>query len=187
MHLLQRILYQLWYYRKPPWDTGISPPELLEHLQNHHPGRALDLGCGTGTNVITLAQHGWQVTGVDFARRAIRMARRKARQAGVQVELHVGDVTRLEGVHPPFDLVLDMGCLHSLNAAGKSAYVKNLGRLLRPGGFYLLYSFVRPEDQTGMGLSSGDVEMLTRELRLVQRVDGYERGRLASAWFTFCL
>src|SRR4030066_306033 len=102
MPVLQRLVYQLWYYRKPPWDTGVSPPELLAHIERHPPGRALDLGCGTGTNVITLAQHGWQVTGVDFAWRAIRQAQRKAKRAGVLVDLRVGDVTRLEGGGPPF-------------------------------------------------------------------------------------
>ena len=97
-----------------PWDTGVSPPELTEFIRSHAPGRALDLGCGTGTNVITLAQHGWWVTGVDFAWRAIRVARRKARRSGVEVELQVADVTRGDAVSGPYDLVLDLGCFHNL-------------------------------------------------------------------------
>ena len=44
-------------------------------------GRALDLGCGTGTNSIYLAQHGWETTGVDFVPRAIGIAKRKAEAA----------------------------------------------------------------------------------------------------------
>ncbi|HZD55845.1 MAG TPA: class I SAM-dependent methyltransferase, partial [Anaerolineales bacterium] len=71
MKILRRIFFNLWYYREPPWDTGISPPELLAFIESHPAGQALDLGCGTGTNVITLARNGWQVTGVDFAPRAI--------------------------------------------------------------------------------------------------------------------
>lgn len=186
MPFLQQILYQFWYFRKPPWDTGISPPELWEHIGTHPAGRALDLGCGTGTNAITLAQHGWQVTGVDFIGRPIRQAKRKAKQAGVQVDLRSGDVTRLEGIQPPFDLVLDIGCLHSLNSAQKSTYAQNLPGLLRAGGYYLLYAFLKPEDSAGTGLSPSEIEMLVGALRLIQRVDGLERGRAASAWFTFC-
>jgi len=69
MNLLRRINFNLWYFRRPPWDRGISPPELFDFISKHPAGRAIDLGCGTATNVITLAQNGWQVTGIDFAPR----------------------------------------------------------------------------------------------------------------------
>ena len=113
MSLFRRLIFSLWYYFNPPWDTGISPPELLDFIENHPPGRAIDIGCGTGTNVITLAKAGWQVTGVDFVPRAIKMAKRKVKQAGIEAELYVRDASNLEGISGPFDLVLDIGCFHS--------------------------------------------------------------------------
>ncbi len=93
MNFLRRLSFSIWYYFRPPWDTGISPPELVGFLDAHPPGRALDMGCGTGTNIITMAKRGWQVTGIDFAPTAIKVARRKARGAGVKVDLNVGDVS----------------------------------------------------------------------------------------------
>ena len=66
-NLLRRLEFQYLYFHRPPWDTGMSPPELMEFIETHEPGRAIDIGCGTGTNVITLAKAGWQVTGVEFA------------------------------------------------------------------------------------------------------------------------
>jgi SAM-dependent methyltransferase len=150
------------------------------------PGRALDLGCGTATNVITLAQHGWQVTGVDFARTAIGMARRKARRAGVEVDLRVGDVTKEGIAGGVYDLVLDMRCFHSLTLEGRAAYARNLGRLMSPGGTFLLYVFVKRGDEVeGGGVPESELTALTEMLELVAWEDGTNRGRRPSAWLTF--
>jgi ubiquinone/menaquinone biosynthesis C-methylase UbiE len=123
MSWLRQVFFNFYYYLHPPWDTGISPPELFAYMENHAPGRALDLGCGTGTNAITLAKHGWEVTGIDFANRAIRIARQKAQEAGLNVEFLTGDVTKLVGFSEQFDLVLDIGCFHSLNFAAQKDYI----------------------------------------------------------------
>ena len=67
-----------------PWDSGVPPPELVavvEGADRLSPGKALDVGCGTGTNSIYMARHGWDVTGVDFVPRAINTAKRKAKAA----------------------------------------------------------------------------------------------------------
>jgi SAM-dependent methyltransferase len=180
-----RLFFSFLYLGDPPWDTGISPPELMNFIENHTPGRALDLGCGTGTNVITLAQHGWQATGIDFIPRAIHQARRKAKRAGVSVDFHTGNVVRLAGISGPFDLILDIGCFHSLPSESRQAYVENLDRLLDPQGTYLLYAFIRETANEANGLDQFDLSLLERHLRLVQRQDGTERGRRASAWFTY--
>lgn len=180
------LLYNLWYYQKPPWDSGISPPELMEFIRQQPPGRALDLGCGTGTNAITLAMNGWQATGVDFAWRAIHLARRKAKKAGVQPVFRVGDVTRLRGVSGSFDLILDIGCFHSLPEDGRMAYRDNIARLLAPGGTLLLYAFLQEAAGTGLGISEADIEGLASGLQLLARKEGDDRaGSRRSAWLTF--
>jgi SAM-dependent methyltransferase len=185
MSWLQRVIFNSMYYVRPPWDTGVSPPELLAFMQSNPPGRALDLGCGTGTNVNSLAKNGWQVTGVDFARRAIAMARRKASQAGVQVDLRVGDVTRLADISGPFDLILDIGCFHSLDLIGRKAYLNNIKRFLRPQGIFLLYAFYSPQGSAAPGLTPEDITTLTDQLKLESRIDGTDGGgRRPSAWFT---
>ena len=121
MSFLNRLMYTLMYFRRPPWDSGQTPPELLEYLKTRTPGRAIDLGCGTGTNIITLASLGWNVTGVDFVPAAVEQARRKAKMAGILADLRVGDVTRLDDITGPFDFSLDLGCYHSLPGPEKTA------------------------------------------------------------------
>src|SRR5512135_1027524 len=98
MNLIRRINFNIWYFGRPPWDSGISPPELLNFISNRPAGRAIDIGCGTGTNVVTLAQHGWVVTGIDFVPRAIQLAKRKAEKANVKPDLRIGDATELKGI-----------------------------------------------------------------------------------------
>ena len=77
------ISFSLRYLGKPPWDTQTSPPELIEFIAQHRVGRALDLGCGTGTNLVTLAQAGWEVCGVDFIWLAVLKAKNRLKKVGV--------------------------------------------------------------------------------------------------------
>jgi len=197
-NLFRRLLFHYWYYRQPPWDTGISPPELLEFIEEHKrstprsgsvdpPGRVIDIGCGTGTNVITLARAGWAVMGVDFAPRAIKIARQKVNDAGIQAELLVSDATRLEGIDGPFDLAFDLGCFHTIPQAGRLGYLKQLDRILAPHGFWLVYVFLRSAAiHTGPGLDEADLDRISSQLTLRSRRDGFDdHGERSSAWFLF--
>jgi SAM-dependent methyltransferase len=183
--MMRRLRFIWMYLRRPPWDSGITPPELHEFISNHIPGRAIDLGCGTGTNVITLAQNGWQVTGVDFVPRAIALAERKLKNAHLQADVRVGDVTNLSNITGPFDLALDMGCFHGVD--NKPAYLDELKRLLAPSGHWLMYGFFKPDSQlSGTGLGEADLELIhARGFSLLSRTDGFDRGDRPSAWFLF--
>ncbi len=186
-NVFRRLLFHYWYFGQPPWDTGISPPELLEFIDTHEPGRAIDIGCGTGTNVLTLARAGWDVTGVDFAGRAISLAKRKLRAAGVKAVLKVADATKLDGIYGPFDLAFDLGCFHSISEGLRPKYLDQLERILVPDGFFLLYAFVKPDAApSGFGLVEAEIDNISARLPLVTRRDGTDtsRGR-SSAWFLF--
>jgi cyclopropane fatty-acyl-phospholipid synthase-like methyltransferase len=185
MSLISRILYTLMYFTKPPWDTGVSPPELIRFMDQNSPERAIDLGCGTGTNVITMAKRGWEVTGVDFVPKAIHAARQKAKKAGIKADLRVGDVTRLEGIEGPYHLALDMGCFHSLKQEDQKLYMDKLTRILAPEGRFLLYVFFRNEDSSEPGVVEADLERIESRLKLVWRKDSTERGIRPAAWMEF--
>ena len=178
---MRRLWFALWYWlpRRPPWDTGVTPPELEAFVASQPAGRALDLGCGTGTNVVYLVRHGWTAVGVDFAGRAIAKARRRARQAGVQCTFMTGDVTRL-AVTGPFDLALDIGCLHSIPASGRAGYAAGLARVVRPRGTFLLYAFA-PGGQA-VGMTAEDVRATFASAFDIVRVEE-GKGR-PSAWYT---
>jgi SAM-dependent methyltransferase len=187
MNLLRRLQFNFWYFGSPPWDSGISPPELFDFIQKHPAGKAIDIGCGTGTNVITLAKTGWQVAGFDFASRAVQIAKGKVKQANVRADLFTEDATKMKKVTGPFDLALDLGCFHGIE--NKADYLTQLTRILAPNGFWLLYGFFKSDPlQTGPGLIPSDLDMIHAQgLTLVSRVDGYDKRERPSAWFTWQL
>lgn len=186
MDFLRKAFFYFWYWRNPPWDTHQTPPEVYEFIEKNLPGRALDLGCGTGTNAITLAKNGWQVIGVDFVEKPLRTARKKANQANLEIDFRRDDVTRMENILGPFDLILDIGCFHNLPLEGKQNYRKNIARLLGPNGTFMLYAFFQNNDTgSGNGIIESDLEAFSPTFKIVSRQDGTEKGMRPSVWLTF--
>ena len=142
MRLTKRFFERAYRRGRTPWDTGITPPEVVAEVSTIEPGRALDMGCGTGTNVLWVVEHGWTAVGVDFSPLAIGSARRKAE--GISGAAFVeGDVTRLRrlGVEGPFDLVLDIGCYHGIPPRRRDEYVREVAEVAGPGARMMLYAF----------------------------------------------
>jgi len=144
---LDSLFYRLSYrFGKPRWDTDEPRPELKEVLEGRPPGRALDLGCGTGADATYLAQEGWEVVGVDFVAEAIEKAKARALDAGSTVRFVVGDVTKLResGIDGPFDLLVDIGCYHAIPAGLRSAYAAEVSAVARPGADLYLAGISNP-------------------------------------------
>lgn len=137
-----------------PWDTGISPPELVAVVEgpNRLPAaKALDLGSGTGTNAIYLAQNGWDVTAVEFMPRPVKIARRKASAAGVNPRLLVGDATKLDqlDIGEGYSLLFDLGCFHSIPNAGRDGYARGVTAAAAAGATFLLFGFAPGQVRLG--------------------------------------
>src|SRR6476659_8272930 len=97
--MANRLLFRLFYaIGFTPWDGHALPDRLKDVVEGPgaaKPGRALDIGCGTGDSSIYLARHGWDVTGMDFVGKALKRARQKAGAAGVKVRFVEADATKL--------------------------------------------------------------------------------------------
>lgn len=164
MNLRYRLLYRLGY---TPWDQDHVPAELTALVQGSSaltPGRALDIGCGTGTQAVYLAQHGWQVAGVDVVERALDRARRRAEHAGVTVRWVAGDVTQLADLDlgEGFGLFHDRGCFHDLSAEQRDAYVAGVTSLAALGATLLLMSFVPGSGRLGVASGASEQEIQQR-------------------------
>lgn len=194
-----------WLYRVgAPW--GSSPrPVLVEAVESGRLTarafpRALDLGCGEGPDSLFLADRGFDVVGVDFSGRALAVARRRAKERGLdgRVRFVECDLTKpeLPGVEGPFDLLFDGGSLDDLQGANREAAVRHVHRLSRPGSKFLMWcffgarnelpwiSFVGPS-RVGPGFEPGEVERLFGGPFEIQRLDVEpHRGRWASFLMT---
>jgi SAM-dependent methyltransferase len=148
---MNRRLYDLMYRWGAPWEGG-PRADLVELVEGGEltperlpPGRAIDLGCGSGANAVYLAQHGFDVVGVDFSAVALDKARQHAEAAGVasRVRFVHGDLTAssIPAIDGPFDLLVDYGTLDDLSVERRPRMAATIVRLARPGASFLLWCF----------------------------------------------
>jgi SAM-dependent methyltransferase len=185
MSLLYELLYRIGFL---PWDTDTVPGELRALAEGDDalpPGRALDLGCGTGTHAVYLAAHGWQVTAVDNVERALRRARDRAAAQKVTVNWVNADVSQLAqlGLEPRFTLVFDRGCYHGLNERQRKAYADAVTELA-PHGATLLIWAMRPNRTPWEPAGADSAEIAARfadwELSGPDRAESGDRSRTAA-------
>lgn len=110
---------------------------VLEEWTGEVPRRTLDVGCGTGTISVLLAELGHDVAGVDAAPEMIARAARKAGEAGHAIAFGLGDATALGVVDDAFELVVERHLLWTL--PDPAAAVAEWRRVLEPGGRLVLF------------------------------------------------
>jgi len=159
--------YKLMYrFGIAPWewrDVAETWQPILGGQNALEPGRALDVGCGTGRDAVYLTKHGWRVTGVDFAEDALAKARHRAADEGVQVEWIQGDVGRLDqlGLQPGYTLLYDFGCIQGLPDAARQGAANGLVQLAAAGASLLMFAFKAGRHiLLPRGMDQGDVVAL---------------------------
>jgi SAM-dependent methyltransferase len=124
------------------WKRGVNP-HLLRAVENGRikPCRAIELGCGSGKNVVFLAKYGFDMTGVDRSSNALELGRKKLKMASVSARFLQDDITDLKNVHETFDLLLDIGQMHDLPEKDHACYVKTIISLTHTTSQFFLYCF----------------------------------------------
>ncbi len=129
-----------------PWerrDIAESWRTILDGRDDPVPGRALDVGCGSGRDAVYMAKRGWRVTGVDFVEKALDRARQRAREEDVEVQWVRGDVADLGrlGLEPGYGLLYDFGCIQGLPDQARTGAAAGLTELAAPGATLILLAF----------------------------------------------
>lgn len=151
--------------KKPIWDTDRPCSELKRVLGDYRirPCRAVELGCGTGTNAVWLALHGFQVTGIDLSERAIVQARRRAVASHAYVHLVMGDLQDPSVLKGPYDFFLDCGCYHAARLGDAEGYLRAMERITRPGSCGLVLMGNAQEAEEPEGPPTLDQETIVAE------------------------
>lgn len=147
-------IYNEYEYNSLPWHTDNPDATLVSLIEKGLilPGKALDLGCGAGTNSIYLASKGFRVVGIDISKTAVEIAKKRCIDAGRSCKFYVGDVLdsellkhqekrRSDGGDEKFDFVFDRGCFHHLTRKDKPKYMRIVHDYLRNGGKFFLQCF----------------------------------------------
>ncbi len=122
------------------WNLGEAPPVLRDLIGSElrPAGRLLVPGCGHGHDSLALARAGWDVTGLDFAPRAVKAARASAEAAAVAVTYEQGDLFAMpKAWSDAFDAVWEQTCYCAVHPDRRDEYVASIARVLKTGGRYV--------------------------------------------------
>jgi SAM-dependent methyltransferase len=173
-----------------PWDTGQPEPWLVEFITSGRvtPSQTLEIGTGTGTNAIWLAERGFNVLGVDVAPLAVEQARAKMNGRDLRCRFATLDILAEPAPGGPFHFVLDRGCFHVFDESEERArFAAQVAAALAPGGLWLslIGSTEGPPREVGPPRRSAREVTLAIEpaLEILELRSAEFHGHGAKAWF----
>jgi SAM-dependent methyltransferase len=164
---MDRQQFEQMYQGQAAWDTGRPQPaiiKLAESGQIH--GSVLDVGCGTGENVLYLAAKGHEAWGIDFLPVAIERAKAKAAERGIDAHFIVGNALGLNNLGRQFDTMIDCGLFHTFSDEERPVYAQEVAKVLRASGLLHILCFSDEEPGT-----YGPRRISRQELR-----DSFQKG-----------
>jgi SAM-dependent methyltransferase len=173
-----------------PWDTGEPEPLLVEFVQSGAvaPNRTLEIGAGTGTNAIWLAERGFDVVGLDVSPLAVERAQAKMNGQSLRCRFAARDFLAEGAPGGGFEFVFDRGCFHVFDEPSeRQRFAAHVAAALAPGGLWLslIGSTEGPPREVGPPRRSAcDVTLaIEPALEIVELRSAEFLGSNAKAWF----
>ncbi len=160
-------------YREHGWSS-VPDEDLVDLVAGLSPGRAIDLGCGTGRNALWLARVGWTVTGVDASRVGLELATAQAASEGLTLRTVRADLVDFVPEASSFDLVV-VANIH-LMPEQRDIFFASAAAAVIPGGhLFIVGHHVDAHGRSGPPM----IERLFEESLFHDRFDGFTIERLA--------
>ncbi len=164
------------------WDIGEPAPPLVDFLASPKApstGKVLVPGCGHGHEALYLAEHGFEVVGVDFAPSAVEYCRHKAHEKGLDKQAHFEqhDLFKL----PPtfegaFDFAVEHTCFCAIDLALRPQYAQVIHDILKPGGKLLAVFWAHNrEGGPPYRTSAGEIQRLFSPLFDIEQLQPAKR------------
>ena len=173
-----------------PWDTGQPEPLLVEFVTSGAvtPGPTLEIGAGTGTNAIWMAERGFDVLGVDVSPLAVERAQAKLEGHALRCRFAAWDFLAAPPSAARFQFVFDRGCFHVFDEPDeRRRFAAQVADALGPGGLWLslVGSTEGPPREAGPPRRSAREVTLAIEpaLEIVELRSAEFHGNNAKAWF----
>lgn len=146
---MDKQLFEQAYEGQAPWDIDKPQPAIVKLAESGQiRSSVLDVGCGTGENVLYLAARGHDCWGIDIVPVAIERAKAKATERGIAARFIVGNALELSKLRRQFDTVIDCGLFHTFADEERPVFVRSLAEVLPPGGLLHLLCFSEEEPGT---------------------------------------
>lgn len=133
-------------YDQTRWLTPSVAEEVADFMINLTGATSetsfLEPGVGTGLNVLPLVKRGYSVTGIDVSEAMLAQFRQKFTEIPANLTLLHADASQLPLPDNSFDVVLTVHMLHTV--ANWKAFLDDIARVLKPGGFYLNCQWITP-------------------------------------------
>lgn len=161
--------------------SGRPNIQLVAYTGNLPPGRALDVGCGEGADVVWLAERGWQVTGADVSPVGLARAAAHAEAAGPGVAARTAwrhvDLFAADDEFEPFEPEFELVSSHYLHlpVALRDAALARLAAGVAPGGHLLLVAH-HPLDLQIPGLRPPEPDFFCEATELAERLERVDPG-----------
>ncbi|MEM6624360.1 MAG: class I SAM-dependent methyltransferase [Pseudomonadota bacterium] len=132
-------------YAQSPIKDEAAYQFTLERTRSHltPPDKVLELGCGTGSTALLLADDAGEITASDISPKMIEIAQRRAAAATCEnVQFIAADMFDATLDRGPYDVVLALNLLHPVKDRAK--VVQRISNLLRPGGLFISKTVCTP-------------------------------------------